>query len=249
MQASNAPTKIQIPFANSGAKNTIPIESQIGVTPGLASYTTGFPPLTMTPVVAGGVPPYGQDVNGILNAITAIQQWQSGGGLFKYDGVWSAANSGYAAGALLVRADNGGLWFNSVDGNTTDPDASGTGWEQVPVGIATQVETNAGTNDTKAITPKKLRFAFGALLAANGYIAFPSWLGGLIIQWGGGITGASGSGSVTFPVAFSSAVFRNFPIVLGPGYINVLTGVKTGFTFTSVGGSSGMSFNYLSIGV
>lgn len=123
MQASNAPTKIQIPFANSGAKNTIPIESQIGVTPGLASYTTGFPPLTMTQVVAGGVPPYGQDVNGILNAITAIQQWQSGGGMFKYDSVWSAANSGYAAGALLVRADNGGLWFNLVDGNTTDPDA------------------------------------------------------------------------------------------------------------------------------
>lgn len=38
-----------------------------------------------TPLVAGGVPPYGQDMTGILYTITIIQQWQSAGGSFKYD--------------------------------------------------------------------------------------------------------------------------------------------------------------------
>lgn len=76
MQASNIPSKVPLPFANSGTKNAIPTASQIGVTPGAASLTDGFPPLTMTPLASGGVPPAGADFNGILNLITAIQQWQ-----------------------------------------------------------------------------------------------------------------------------------------------------------------------------
>ena len=66
----STPTKITVPFANTGSKNTIPVPSQISVTPGAASYTDGFPPLTMTPKASGGVPPFGQDMNGILYAIT-----------------------------------------------------------------------------------------------------------------------------------------------------------------------------------
>ncbi|MDR0478499.1 MAG: tail fiber domain-containing protein [Burkholderiaceae bacterium] len=128
MQHNNPPQKVQLPFANSGTKNAIPVPSQITSSPGAASFTDGFPPATMTPLNVGGIPPDGADFNGILNAITAIQQWQSAGGLFAYDAAFAAAVGGYPQGAMLAKADGTGYWINQAENNSANPDTGGAGW-------------------------------------------------------------------------------------------------------------------------
>ncbi|WP_235671899.1 phage tail protein [Aeromonas veronii] len=50
--------------------------------------------------------------------------------------------------------------------------------------VATQQQTDTSSADDVAITPKKLRSGFASLMSPNGYIALPTWMGGLIIQWG-----------------------------------------------------------------
>lgn len=133
MQLVNAPSKLVLPFASAGAKNTIPVASQIGITAGAASLTDGFPPLTRTPLAGGGVPPSGLDMNGILYELSAILRWTNAGGGYPFDGTFAADSNvgGYPKGARVMRSDGLGYWFNTADNNTTDPEGAGAvaaGW-------------------------------------------------------------------------------------------------------------------------
>lgn len=143
MQISEIPALLQKAWAASGTKNTIPVASQIGVTPGAASLTDGFPPLTMTPLAAGGIPPFGADANGILNWLSAICQWGNAGGMYTYDAAFSTAIGGYPKGSTLLKADYSGSWFCLTDNNTTNPDAGGAGW--TTYGGMAYVSTAPGT--------------------------------------------------------------------------------------------------------
>ena len=123
MLLANAPSKLPLPFASgSGTKtNPIPEASQIGVLAGAASLTDGFPPLCLTPIEAGGVPPSGNDMNGILYQATAIERWANAGGGYKFDGTFAADSNvgGYPQGARVLSSDGLGYWINTVDNNKT----------------------------------------------------------------------------------------------------------------------------------
>jgi len=69
--------------------------------------------------------------------------------------------------------------------------------------ICTNAELLAGASDTVVATPLKLRLGFSVSLGTNGYISFPTWMGGIIIQWG------SGTAAPAATISFE----RNFPTV------------------------------------
>lgn len=191
MLSTSVPSRIQLPFANAGVKNAIPVPSQIATDPALASYTDGFPPATRTPLAAGGKPPYGADMNGILAAITAIQQYQSAGGLFPYDSTFSTAVGGYPKGAHVISSDRTKVWQSTAENNTTNPDAGGANWIAVS-GVVSE------------------------LLSSSGYKKIPG--SSLIVQWGqmtiSHIAGTSTPYTFTFPTAFPTAMLQGW---LSPG--------------------------------
>jgi hypothetical protein len=132
VQDSQVPSKFPIPWGSSAGGayiRPIPTASQIGIQAGAASLTDGFPPLCLTPEAESGVPPFGQDMNGILKQITQWSQWQQAGGPLFYDSVFSAAIGGYPSGAVVASAVLPGLlWVSTADNNASNPETGGANW-------------------------------------------------------------------------------------------------------------------------
>lgn len=128
MKHTDNPDKILLPWAKDGNRNTIPLNSQVGVVAGAASWTDGFPPLTMTPLAAGGIPPSGLDMNGVLHDLSAQARWAGAGAGAEFDQTFAdaAAVGGYPKGARVLRRDGTGYWISQIDDNTTDPEAGVT---------------------------------------------------------------------------------------------------------------------------
>jgi len=148
MISSSVPTLVPLPFAASGSKHAIPTASQIGITAGAASLTDGFPPLTFTPIASGGVPPDGNDMNGILNLISANTQWANAGGTYPYNAAFSTSIGGYPRGAVLIMAAGTGFWLSTIDNNTTNPE-SGPSPNWIAFG---PYQTQGGSNNYSADT-------------------------------------------------------------------------------------------------
>lgn len=197
MQLSNIPGKLILPFANAGGKNTIPVASQIGITAGAASLTDGFPPLTRTPIAAGGIPPSGLDMNGVLYELSAILRWANAGGGYPYDGAFAVdANvNGYPKGAKIMRTDGAGYWLNTVENNVTDPESSGSaaaGWvPDFAPGVAAITMTSANVTLTPLQYGKPVIIVSGVMTSDLNLI-FPVIAGEWVV-----INNTTGSKTIT----------------------------------------------------
>lgn len=145
---SKNPILIPQPFANNGSKNSIQNTRQKGQDPEDATWSDGFPNVTMQPIESGGLPPKGMDFNGILHALSASIVHQQKGGFFYYDANHARDIGGYHAGAILIADDNSKLFISTIDNNTNNPNQNINGWQILAGG-----GVNADTA-TKLKTPR-----------------------------------------------------------------------------------------------
>lgn len=135
---------------------------------------------------------------------------------------WSSSSRRYtlevcglnASGHLVQKLTSG---MSGEQAATAHRSMSGTGvWGAWDVQVseanhnATQTEVEAGANDFKYVTPKKLRLGFQLKRGPNGYLVLPSWLGGIILQWQVGPIGASADAVANFVIPFPSQAFMVF---------------------------------------
>jgi hypothetical protein len=86
-----------------------------------------------------------------------------------------------------------------------------------------------GVDDTNVATTAWAKAGLNMSLTVPGFIRLPTWMGGLILNWG--MTGPGGGGFVTFPLAFSANLFG---IHLTPIF-NTATDTNTRFAQVNVG--------------
>lgn len=89
-------------------------------------------------------------------------------------------------------------------------------------GVLTAASSPAASDNSKKIaTTEWAAFGFVILKSTPGYIKFPTWLGGLVIQWGVTSCPASSSVGVAMPLNWPNAVLFasgnvGTPITAGP---------------------------------
>lgn len=203
MNLTDSPKKQAVPFAVNGQR-----ENLLPTTPAgdnTASYSAGFPPVTMILKAAGGLPPKGQDMNQILFELASVARWCGAGGSYPFDSAFAATVSGYPAGAEVLTSDASGFWVNTVDGNSNSPeaaDASLTGW--VPSGNYGVTALTALTNTSVTMTSlqaSKPRITLAGTLTANINLIVPAWQKSWLIE-----NNTSGNFTVTVKTPSGSGV-------------------------------------------
>jgi hypothetical protein len=95
--------------------------------------------------------------------------------------------------------------------------------------VLTAQTVAATDNSLNVATTAWAKFGLTLSLGLTGFIRFPSWMGGLVIQWG--MTGPGGGGFVNFPLTFPTNLFG---IHLTPIF-NSSTDTNTRFAQVNVG--------------
>lgn len=154
----------------------IPLTS---ATPGAATFDKGFKAVNMQPIAAGGIPPFGQDVNGILYMVSAHAAYAQAGQPYLWSATVAAALGGYKKGTILGMADGSGAWVNMVDGNATNPDNDGTAanWQPFETRGTATVDISAGNTTVPLSKARREVIILTGALTGNRFVTFPGWAG------------------------------------------------------------------------
>lgn len=156
--------------------------------------------------------------------------------------------TGGTANQLMQTDGAGNMTFASVTGTTGVVITASSGTVNVALptpGTALNYLVSDGTNWTSA--------AFGASsFGTSGYQKLPN---GFILQWGsaGTISGAGGSASPTFPIAFPTAC-QSVIVMPAPGALvtqytpGITVKSTTGFTWGSAGSGFATANYYIAVG-
>lgn len=195
---------IPLPWASgSTLKNDIPATRSTGLPSNRATYTEGFPEITMQPVLKNsdntlqadsGIPPSGYDFNGVLNTVTneIYNNKLMGLAYGDWDSTVSTTYGGYPQGAIVSypagAQTNKTFYLSQVDNNTSTPTSS-TQWTALFSG----------------------RYVISASTAEDAPNWWRVWSDGWIEQ-GGQIPWQNNAGETTirFPVAFTNAASIRF---------------------------------------
>ena len=114
------PIPLIAPIAADGIKNTLP-DSATGTNN--ASIEEGFPGITMKAPKDGGLPPWGQDFNGLFYTLSTLNVSLQNGGIITFDEAVSDKIGGYPQEAILDYVDNNGNYYkvqSLIDDNTNN---------------------------------------------------------------------------------------------------------------------------------
>lgn len=180
MNSSDIPSRLLKAFAVNGDKNSIATDSSsTSTSSGTATYDSGFPPITMKAISAGGIPPGGKDFNGVLYDATNKLKWYDAGGAYPFDATFASAIGGYPAGAVIPSSDFYGFWQNTIDGNSANPENSSgsvTGW--VPHSFYGPSAVSISTANVTLTTLQAARneIVLSGTLTGNRYLYVPTWV-------------------------------------------------------------------------
>lgn len=244
MNSSDTPSRITKAFGVNGLKNTIPVDSSSTTdNNGVATFDKGFPEVTMQPLSAGGIPPSGKDMNGVLYSTTIQQQWQNAGMTYPFSQSFSDAVSGYPKGAIVPSSVYTGQWLNLNEANGTSPESStgaSTGWVPINNYGVTQITMTSGSVVMSSLQAAKDRIIISGTLTANVNLIFPAWIKSWVVH--NNCTGnftitcrtASGTGVVVIPGLVSRIFCDGVNITdetLNPN--NDMVGAVVGFAMNS----------------
>ncbi len=206
------PTPISAPIAHEGLKFNIP-ENPTGSE--LASIAEGFPEITMKALADGGLPPRGQDCNGMFYLSTDQKAYLQNGGIITFTQSVSDLIGGYPSGAYLDYINSDGIYTkvkSLIDDNTynfvTNPEyIDGKKWEEVNLG-ANQSLTN--------LTPEGERHFLGQRNISNCIKSAPTLVkwhltdGTITLEAGSIVRWAAGKEAPTLNIG---DLYNGYPIV------------------------------------